>query len=342
MILENAFVEDIINQNYDLGELISINSLESGHESDNVMIETLKGKFVFKCFSQEAENIRESFILQDLLFTKGVKLPQPIKTNNNDFVAILDSNKTIAIQSFVPGKPVALRDKQPKKMLSLMGWFGKYLGEFHYLSKSITKEEIKKKIKRESFFNQASGLKWMIEIYEKADSILPIHEKNQKILREFELYLTETAELFKNNLSLGIIQSDLKPGDFFVENNNFTGILDFNGASYAHLMNELGTWIMYTSLYKPENKTFFQDFIKSYLEYSKVPSYELKYIPLFLKGRAFVQFFYFAYRICHNITQGLEEGETNMDGFQDGIDLVERSLEINPNYFFNLANSIIK
>ena len=341
MNIETASIKELIQKKYDLGEIISITNLESGHESDNISIKTTKGKFVLKFFSKDIEDLQESIILQELLLAKGVKLPHPIKTRNNELAIKSDLSKVIAIQSYVPGEAITTRDNKGK-MFSLMSWFGKNLGEFHYLSKSITNEEIKSRIKRKEFFDQTSGLKWMIKIFENAEEIIPKHEKSKQILKEFKIYLTETERLFKSKITQGIIQSDIKPGDFFAENKALTGILDFNNCFYTYLMNELGTWIMYTSLYKPENKNFFQDFIKSYLEHSKVPISELKYIPLFLKGRAFVQFFYFAYRIFNGITQGLEEGETNMDGFQDGIDLVEQSLKIHPDYFYDLASSIVK
>jgi len=161
------------------------------------------------------------------------------------------------------------------------------------------------------------------------------------VLKEFEIYLKEMDELFKSNLTKGIIHHDLKPGDFFTEQNKFTGILDLNGAGYSYLINELGTWVMYTSLYKPENTIHLKNFIKSYLEHSKIPIEELKFIPLLLKSRTFVQFFYFAYRCFNNITQGLGEGETNMQGFEDGISLVESSLKIPKNYFFDFAQQVL-
>ncbi|MBD3189674.1 MAG: phosphotransferase [Candidatus Heimdallarchaeota archaeon] len=341
MILDKSLVKEIIKNNYSLGEIISINPLESGHESDNVKVETTKGDFVIKYFSQKAAIMREKIILQDLLFSKGVKLPQPIRTVTNDVLIDYGPSETIAIQSFIPGKAIVLRDEKPEKMFSLMSWFGKHLGEFHYLSKSITESEIKMRIEGKDFFDLTSGLNWIIEIYEKADILLPPHKKNQKILKEFEIFLNERDELFKNDLTVGILHSDLKPGDFFVENNSLTGILDFNGASYSHLMNELGTWIMYTSLYKRENKAAFQDFIKSYLENSKIPLQELKFLPIFFKRRAFVQYFYFAFRIYNNDTQGLGEEETNYQGFNDGINLIESSLAIHPNYFYDLALPVV-
>jgi len=341
MILNNALVNEIINNNYDLGEIVSVNPLESGHESDNVKVTTERGEFVIKYFSREPKGVRENIILQDLLFSIGVKLPQPIKTVTDDFVVEYSPKETVTIQSFISGEEIVDRYKDPEKMFSLMSWFGKHLGEFHYLSKSINESEIRQRISREDFFDRTSGTKCVKEQYEKAETQLPQHEKNKMVLKEFEVYLKEVEELFSSDMSLGIIHTDLKPGDFFAENNKLTGILDFNGAFYSYIINELGTWVMYTSLYKSENKTYFQNFIKSYLKHSKIPIQELLFIPMLLKGRAFVQFFYFAYRNYNNITQGLSEGETNFQGFENGINLVESSLKIPRTYFYDLAAHIL-
>ena len=86
MILTNALVKEVIKKNYNLGEIKSITPLESGHESDNAKVITDKGEYVIKSFTRKPENLREIIFLQTLLHSKGVKLPQPIKTVTNDFV----------------------------------------------------------------------------------------------------------------------------------------------------------------------------------------------------------------------------------------------------------------
>ena len=221
-----------------------------------------------------------------------------------------------------------------------MSWFGQQIGKFHCISKSITETDIREYIDNDDFFDISKGFDWIHEQYNNAETLLPPHEKNEKILKEYSIFRKEIEGIFGSNITKGIIQNDLKPGDFFVVDKELTGILDFNGAAYPYLMDELGTWVMYTSLHKPENKKYFQDFISSYLEYSKISIQELKLIPLFLKARAFVQYFYFAYRIHNKITQGLDEGETNYDGFEDGIRIVENSIKIKSEYFYDLALSI--
>lgn len=342
MSLNYIIIEKIIKENYDLGRIQKISPLDSGHESDNVRVKTTKGEFVVKYFSQSAEHIRRNAILQYLLSNNGVKLPFPIKTLKDDFIVEYSSTETILIQSFVHGEAIADRFNTPEKMYSLMSWFGQQIGEFHYISKSIIETDIRKYIDKDDFFDISKGFDWIHEQYINAETLLPPHEKNSKILKEYTIFRKEIEEVFDSKITKGIIQNDLKPGDFFVIDKELTGILDFNGAAYSYLMDELGTWVMYTSLHKPENKKYFQDFITAYLEYSKISIQELKLIPLFLKARAFVQYFYFAYRIYNEITQGLDKGETNYDGFEDGIRIVEDSLKIQSMYFYDLAISIQK
>ena len=50
IILNNSLIEEIIKNHYNLGEIESINSLESGHESDNFKVTTEKGEYVIKYF----------------------------------------------------------------------------------------------------------------------------------------------------------------------------------------------------------------------------------------------------------------------------------------------------
>ena len=188
MILNDTLVREIVKNHYNLGEIKATNPLESGHESDNVKVTTEKGEYVIKYFSQKPEDRRENIILQDLLFLKGVKLPKPIQTVTGDLVVEYSPTETITIQSFIPGKAIVFREEDPEKMYQLMSWFGKHLGDFHFLSKSIEETEIKQRIKREDFFDQTSGLHWVKEQYSKADIILPQHEKN-KIHLEFIDYI---------------------------------------------------------------------------------------------------------------------------------------------------------
>ena len=55
--------------------------------------------------------------------------------------------------------------------------------------------------------------------------------------------------------------------------------------------------------------------------------------------RSLVQFFYFAYRMENEITQGLDEDETNLEGFEDGIELVEATEKLSSDYFYDISQN---
>jgi Ser/Thr protein kinase RdoA (MazF antagonist) len=340
--LSEENVKKIITDFYDLGEIISIIPLESGHESDNVKFSTPEGDFVLKLhFYPQLDGIRDKMNTHDLLHEAGVKVPIPINTRKKDFVAKYDKENLLVVHTFISGEPIYREDE--KTMFSWMKWFGKQFGIFHKKSKNIPLEKIKQRVKNKDMdsISPPPG-DWVLDRYKERNSILPEHEKNEKILKDFVQFLKIVRELDMSSFTAGLTHGDIFPGNFFKKNEELTGILDF-GASYECLVSDLGTWVMYTSLYKPENRDYLKNFIKPYLKYSEIPIEELKIVPLLLKSRAYLQYFYFAFRIHNNITQGLEEEELkdaskhNWKGFTDGIYLVETANDLDNNYFYDLA-----
>lgn len=89
--LSEDTVNQIVNNNYDLGEILHITPLESGHESDNIKFSTNKGDYVLKLyFYPRLDQIEKRMKVLELLNEYGVKVPIPIKTNKNNFVAKFD------------------------------------------------------------------------------------------------------------------------------------------------------------------------------------------------------------------------------------------------------------
>jgi Ser/Thr protein kinase RdoA (MazF antagonist) len=340
--LSEETVKSILTDFYNLGEILSIISLESGHESDNVKFSTSEGDYVLKLhFYPQLDSIRDKMHLHELLHEAGVKIPIPIKTRDKDFVAIYDKENLLVVHTFISGKPIQREDE--KTMFRWMKWFGKQFGIYHKKSKDIPLEKIKQKVKNEEIgsISPPPG-DWVLDRYKERDTILPEHEKNEKIIESFEQFVKIVDEIDMSKFTAGLTHGDIFPGNFFKENGELKGILDFGGG-YDYLASDLGTWVMYTSLYKPENRDHFKDFIKPYLKHSEIPVEELKLVPLLLKSRSYLQYFYFAFRIHNNITQGLEDEELeeapkhNWKGFTDGIYLVETANALDNNYFYDIA-----
>jgi len=342
--LSEEIVREIIDENYDLGEILSITPLESGHESDNVKFSTKEGDFVLKLhFYPNLDQIQDRMNVFELLHEYGVKVPIPIKTKIKDFVTSYDENNLLVVLTFISGEPIYREDKP--LMYSWMKWFGKQFGIFHNKSKQIPFELYKQKRKNgETYELPSLPGEWILQRYNERDFLLPEHEKNKEIIEAFEQFLVDVEESDLSQLTTGITHEDMIPGNFLKENEELKGILDFEGG-YCSLMADVGRWVMYTSLYKPEVKNYFIDFIIPYLEHSEIPVEELKSLTLFLRSTAYLQFFYYAYRIYNNISQGCDNEEDpkeeNWRGFTDAVSLVELTNSIENDYFYDLASQVL-
>ena len=335
-ILSVSFIEEIFVKHYNLGKIDFITPLESGFQSDNAKVATETGIYVVKLLHQSTEDAQDNMVIYDVLTSYGVKTAKPIKTISNDFAISLNSNQSLVVQSFVPGKPVFREDKE--QMYEKMSWYGEQIGIFHRISNNIPLELIEQRIKSKKYF--VDSIKERIISSEEAFAIFPEHEKNKWVKESFGRWKKEAYRILEHaKLSKGIIHGDLKPGDLFIENGKLTGIIDFGASGYDYFMSELGSWSMYTRLYDTKVKERFKQFILHYLNQSKIPIEELKSLPFFIETRGYDQIFYFAYRLFHNITQGLDEGddEGNMVGYVDGIELVESAAKLDQDYFYDLA-----
>lgn len=334
--LSASFIEEIFLKHYNLGKINLITPLESGFQSDNAKVTTETGIYVVKLLHNSAEYAHDNMVIYDVLTSYGVKTAKSIKTISNDFVISLNSNRSLAVQSFIPGKPVFRENKE--QMYGKMSWYGEQIGIFHRISNDIPLELIEQRIKSKRYF--VDSIKERINSSEKAFAIFPEHEKNKWVKESFERWKKEAFRILEHaELSKGIIHGDLKPGDLFIENGKLTGIIDFGASGYDYFMSELGSWSYYTRLYDTKVKERFKQFILHYLNQSKIPTEELKLLPFFIESRGYDQIFYYAYRLFHNITQGLDEGddEGNMVGYIDGIELVESAVRLEQDYFYDLA-----
>jgi len=338
-ILSVTSIEEILLKHYNLGKICLITPLESGFQSDNAKVATEIGIYVIKLLHQSADYAHDNMVIHDILTSHGVKTAKPIKTISNDFAVSLSSDRSLVIQSFILGKPVFREDKE--QMYRRMSWYGEQIGIFHRISNDIPLGLIEQRMKRRHF----DSVEYIMNSSEKAFEILPEHEKKECIRKSFDRWKKEAYRILKHaELSKGIIHGDLKPGDIFIENGRLTGIIDFGASSYDYFMSELGSWSMYTSLYDSKVKERFKQFILRYLNQSKIPIEELKSLPFFIETRGYDQIFYFAHRLFHHITQGLDEDddEGNVVGYVEGIELVESAIKLDRDYFYDLANEALE
>ena len=340
-ILSVPFIEEILLKHYNLGKIVLTAPLESGFQSDNAKVTTETGIYVIKLLHQSTDYAHDNMVIHDILTSHGVKTAKPIKTISNDFAISLNQSQSVVVQSFVPGKPLFRENKE--QIYGKMGWYGEQIGIFHRISNNIPLELIEQRIKRKEYFTDS--IKEQIRWSEEAFAILPKHEKNEWIKESFDRWKNKAHRILENaELSKGIIQGDLKPGDIFIEDGKLTGIIDFWASNFDYFMSELGSWSYYTRLYDTKVEHKFKQFILHYLNQSNIPVEELKLLPFFIETRGYVQIFYYAHRLFHHITQGLDrdDDEGNVVGYVDGIELVESAVRLDQDYFYDLANEALE
>ncbi|MHA1954938.1 MAG: hypothetical protein ACW96U_13430, partial [Candidatus Heimdallarchaeaceae archaeon] len=151
--LSDSLVKKIINKHYEIGKIKSVSHLEEGHESDNSKVVTDRGKFAIKLLYHDIESAQRKMVALDLLTSHGIKAPKPIKTINNEYYAVYKTNIPIMVTSFIEGKPIAFRETG--EHLKHMEFFGKQIGNYHRISKSIPLSKIEEHYTHEEIHNNS-------------------------------------------------------------------------------------------------------------------------------------------------------------------------------------------
>mgnify|MGYP001185395541 CR=1 FL=1 len=262
--------EKLLNflNNYNIGNLIKFEGILEGVENTNYKLTTKKNNFILTIFEKRVETHELPFFikLQNHLFNKKIKCPQPILDNNKNFVNYID-DKSCVIMSFLEGKQII--DANLENCIQV----GEELGKIHKHTKDFP-------LNRR---NNLSNVDWK-KIFQKCD---------KKIVKKemYELIENELAYLEINwpkNLPTGIIHADLFQDNVFFINQKLSGIIDFYFACTDFYAYELAICINAWCFDKNKNfnKLKYQSILKGYQTYRKLQNEETKSIQILLRGAA--------------------------------------------------------
>ncbi|MFW9995482.1 MAG: phosphotransferase [Candidatus Odinarchaeota archaeon] len=323
--MSNEWVRSII-QHYNIGHtIIQVDELESGFQSDNYRVLTDKGNFVIRILHDTAENITYAMNVYNYLASHGVKTPQPQLTKQNNLV-LPHEGKIIVIQTFLEGSAY-YEDENLEKVDQFLPLYGRELGRVHQVLLQMVAdqgtERLSKRQDTVSYVKEA-GLKYMPDIAYIDD--------------QYKLWKEDISKLPCNELTRAVIHGDVGPKDFFFKDDVFSGILDFNAASYDYLLFDIASMMMYCGLYGQERSSEYTSFIKAYLSESPVKKDELKWLHIILRTRWLLQVFYHQYRYVKGITQGLEtaKAEENLQGVKDGVYFLKVTGTLPDDYFYTI------
>ncbi|MHA2423986.1 MAG: phosphotransferase [Candidatus Thorarchaeota archaeon] len=321
MLLDVDIIHSIVEQ-FNIGEdLEIIRPLESGFSSDNYHIRTSLGDYVVRVLHESVERIEFGMLVHEYLADNGIKTPRPMRTRDGSLTHSLN-DKLFAIQVFIRGADIY----EPLEAIDpLLPFYGKELGRIHKVLLRMT-YEMEESIKRSS----KTPFSW---VHNASKTYMP---EDQYVQRQYELWEKEIETISESSLTMGITHGDVGPKDFFFDNGDFTGIMDFNSASYGYLLSDVVSMMMYSELIRPERTKQYITFINSYLSTAPLRVEELKWLHLLFTGRCFVQIFYHQYRYVDGITQGLDTDETeeNLVGVREGIEYLRITNQYSKDYFY--------
>ena len=232
MAVKTTFREDTLKKivsEYDIGDLVKTKPFKAGYVQTNILMITSKGKYVLRYYENRSKE-SVSFEAELLEHIRDQKYPcaVPIQDKNGNVIGYF-KKKPFIIFTYIEGRHhKRLNSKQMYQMI-------KHLALLHKITKGLklpyykireprTKEFCMEaaKIEAKRFKNKSEGKQRLSIIKARLESItLP------------------------NRLPQGIIHGDFDKSNIKFKDDNLTGILDFDDATYTFLIYDLGAVLLY-------------------------------------------------------------------------------------------------
>ncbi len=251
-----------ILSDYGLGEYKSSKPFTTGTVQTNFLLQTTKGKFVFRYYENRSENsvLFESDLI-NYLNDRNYPCPAQFKNKYGKIVCTY-RNKPFIIFEFIEGKHLkdpneSQKDKLVKKVAELQNFTKNYKPKNTEFRLNYNVENCRKlarkAMKRINTPNARKKLKWL----------------------ENELLKLE----FPKSLPKGVCHCDFHFSNALFKNNKFNALIDFDDANYTFLVYDLAAlinpfiksfeWNTWTNFKKGENVLDFEEAKKIVSEYMK-------------------------------------------------------------------------
>jgi len=267
-----------ILSNYNLGEYKKFKPFKLGAVQTNLLLETTKGKFVFRYYESRPEKyaLFEVNILQYL--TKHFyPCPAPIKNIHRGFIGKY-KDKPLALFEFMKGEH--RKNVNPKLIAQAIGKLHKitigykpryYEARDTYDPKSCWKNATSNSRKIKSKIEAKKRLNWLKAELDKLK--LP------------------------NNFPKGVCHCDTHPSNFLYKKGKLNAILDFDDASYIYLLYDIANMIYFWAWpHKKEiifNKA--KNLLREYNKHRKLTDIEKNHLYDLLKMVIFMSIGWFIY-----------------------------------------------
>lgn len=260
---------EFLLKNYDLGNFIKIEGIQSGVVNSNYHLYTNKGRYILTIYEQasgsELNDLSYFFNLKKHLSLNGINCPSVLTDNNGNYLNKIQ-NKPCAIVSFLKGNPVNKINNFHLEEL------GENIAKMHLASNDF-------ELKRENDFSISKCEKLFLDVKDHIKTIGPY------LLDELEHNIDEIKHLYPKELPKSVIHGDLFPDNVFFENNKLVGIIDFYFACDDYCIYDLAiclnAWCF--DYHEEFNVTKARKLFTSYNKVKKISEEELNSLPIFTR-----------------------------------------------------------
>lgn len=257
---KNDFLK--ILSDYDLGEYKSSKPFITGAVQTNFLLQTTKGKFVFRYYENRSKNsvLFESDLIRRLT-DKSYPCPAQFKNKDGKFVCTY-KDKPFIIFEFVEGKHLKNPSESQKKELV------KKVAKLQNITKNLRPKNTNFRLN----YNVENCRKLARKEAEKIDT-----KNAREKLKWFEKELSK-LELPKS-LPKGICHCDFHFSNVLFKDSKFNALIDFDDANYTFLVYDLAAlinpfvksfeWNTWTKFKKDANVFDFAEARKIVAEYTK-------------------------------------------------------------------------
>ncbi|MFX0174394.1 MAG: phosphotransferase enzyme family protein, partial [Candidatus Hodarchaeota archaeon] len=187
------------------------------------------------------------------LYENNIPVPKPLSSKNSILVERVPAEVgyfNVIVLEKLPGNHINFQKPRAWNEKIIYQW-GKIIGKMHRLSKKYTPKNV-----RRYDFNPTSSL---------VEEMIP-NEPNlikKKIIDIFQ----SLKSLPKTKDAYGLVHSDLHPGNFLIDDNVISGILDFDRTCYKWFISEIAIALYYPLYLSPlnTNKNEQEDFSHYFL-----------------------------------------------------------------------------
>ncbi len=273
------FIED----NYDVGPIISLERIKNGINHKNYLVITTNLKYVLRIVEENISNQKNNMI-PFMQYAETINFPCPkIIISNQKTTHFIVNKKLLLLMSYEPGEQGELETITIQKINS----FANTLAKFHTINWTLKHKS--KNLELNHVFNLYVQYlpKIMAYKFENKDKFMKDMKSEYKILKKV------LPNLFIN-LPKGLVHNDPTPWNTLFKKNDLSSLLDLesigNGIFLLDIARALNIWCFKNNSL---DKVRVDHFLKAYTKKRPLNQYEKDCLPMILRFVAFRHCVYF-------------------------------------------------